>query len=332
MKKKIIVIFILFIIVLISVFLILSFPKSSNNDTMIETDATKNDEKNSYQFNVFKPTHFIDPTYRFEYQDGIYYEKITDFEEYSEIKKSWTNMLDMSEDDFNNNFMIITTIENISMLGLTLDKVETSENTIYVSLIKDEETNEENTAISIILPKSMDRENIICFRNYREDEKEYIEDLLVSYDYNEINPMDRFLFYDKTRFDNGASYKLPSGELEKYKAGFSIGKYTDKKVKKDDFEKFSDDIYYKKIEKYSDYIKYMNEYGLDDISWRLFNRLGGYIFVSNTKTVKINIEKLTSEDYLEIYTEDKPENTEDFLVAVFIVNDKTNCEIKLKEE
>lgn len=332
MKKKIIVIFIFFIIILISVFLLWNYSKSNNDDTMIETNVIKDDKKESYQFNVFKPTHFIDPTYRFEYQDGIYHEKITDFEEYSEIKKSWTNMLDMSEEDFNNNFMIITAIENISMLGLTLDKVETSESTIYVSLIKDEETNEENTAISIILPKSMDRENIICFRNYREDEKEYIEDLLVSYNYNHINPMDRILFYDKTRFDNESSYKLPSGELEKYNAEFSIGTYTDRKVKKDDFEKFSDDIYYKKIEKYSDYIKYMNEYGLDDISWRLFNRLGGYIFVSNTKTIRINNEKLTNEDYLEIYTEDKPENTEDFLVAVFIVNDKANCEIKLKED
>ena len=61
--------------------------------------------------------------------------------------------------------MVITAIENIDMAGLKVDNIETDEDTLYISLIKDESiVDTDKTCISYILPRSLERENIKCIR------------------------------------------------------------------------------------------------------------------------------------------------------------------------
>lgn len=102
-----------------------------------------------------------------QYKDKIYHKRISAYDEYLIYKNRWNSILNMSERDFDNSFMIITAIENTSMLGLTIENIWIAEDTLYIELDKypeEVEYNENETCISIIIPKSMDRENIVVRR------------------------------------------------------------------------------------------------------------------------------------------------------------------------
>lgn len=111
----------------------------------------------------FENINGYDYTQDMEYKDKIYHKVITTFDEYVQYKNRWSDILNMAEDDFENSFMVITAIENTSMLGLTISNIYTNENTLFIELdsYKDNEEYDENeTCISIIIPKNMKRENI----------------------------------------------------------------------------------------------------------------------------------------------------------------------------
>lgn len=77
----------------------------------------------------------------------------------------------MKEQDFENNFMMITSIWNDGMIGLVEDNIEMGIDTLYISLIKDLNIKEDKKiSISYIIPKSMKKVNILCVRNFDEEE------------------------------------------------------------------------------------------------------------------------------------------------------------------
>lgn len=101
------------------------------------------------------------------YNNKVYYKKVTTYEQYLIYKSKWNGIYDLLEEDFENSFMVITAIENVSMLGLTLTRVEEKADTLYLYLGKypeNVEYNEKNTGISIVIPKSMDKKNVIAER------------------------------------------------------------------------------------------------------------------------------------------------------------------------
>ena len=55
-----------------------------------------------------------------EYKDKIYHLVLDNYQDYMNFKNNNNDVLEMTEEDFKNNFIIITDIENVSMLGLTL--------------------------------------------------------------------------------------------------------------------------------------------------------------------------------------------------------------------
>ena len=75
------------------------------------------------------------------YNEKIYYKKINDYSEYKVVKNRWEEIIDMQEEDFKNNFMIITAIENTSMQGLIVDKIEVDNDALYISLIREDAEN-----------------------------------------------------------------------------------------------------------------------------------------------------------------------------------------------
>lgn len=324
MKKVFAGIIIVVLIVLAIVGIIVNVRQTNveNNNNNTETK-----EERKYEYKVFRPTGFIDPTYEFEYQNKIYHKKLNTFEEYSEIREHWTNMLDMEEKDFENKFMIITTIENTSMLGLTLDSVEVYEDTIYISLIKDEEETD-NTSMSVILPRSMDRENIVCVRNYRDDEKIDMSQYYIAYDKDESFINSRITRLEKEEAKNcNYTVSLFGRELI-YKPGFTISTLTNSTTDKEEFEKLNEYIYYKRIDRFSDYVKYMDKYNLDEISWMHFDRVGVILLISDSKDIKVNVDTLINENYLEISTEELSSTDESSVVAVILTNNLLDSEIK----
>lgn len=151
-------------IIIIIVGILLFFTQNTNSKIIDEEqNSTQNIKETSkkYEYKTFKPSFKktsestyddYDFTQDMTYKDNIYYKKINNYEEYSEVKSRWDNILNMNKEDFENNFMVITAIENTSMLGLTIDKIDTDDKGLYISLIHYEDGvnfDENETCISI---------------------------------------------------------------------------------------------------------------------------------------------------------------------------------------
>lgn len=152
MKLKRILIFALVIVIL--------FAMWKYFDILKNKDLAKNKEENVtdlYTFELFRPeskSYLSNMTY----MNNIYFKKINDYEEYSEIKKIWNGISDMSQDDFKDKFMVITVIENVSMLNLNLGEIYTDNDNLYIGLKRMKNSTEDG--ISIIIDRKMEKNDI----------------------------------------------------------------------------------------------------------------------------------------------------------------------------
>lgn len=94
------------------------------------------------------------------YQNNFYYKKVMTYEEYEKCKEVWNNLVEMNEEDFNDNFVVIVAVENTSMLGLTVSDVSANDTTLYIKFKKDENEDYDKTVTSIKISKNLDRDII----------------------------------------------------------------------------------------------------------------------------------------------------------------------------
>lgn len=94
------------------------------------------------------------------YQNNFYYKKVMTYEEYEKCKEVWNNLVEMNEEDFNDNFVVIVAVENTSMLGLTVSDVSADDTTLYIKFKKDENEDYDKTVTSIKISKNLDRDII----------------------------------------------------------------------------------------------------------------------------------------------------------------------------
>lgn len=176
MNKKMINTIILVAFVAIAFFLFLTIYLNGsrstieNNKTSMKNSKIDNvDEKiqtlNNCIYKHFKPTfeNGYDYTQDMVYKDKIYHKLITNYDEYETYKNRWNEICNMSKEDFDSKFMIITAIENTSMLGLTLSDVFVNNDTLYIDLDEYKEGieyNKEETCISIVIPNELKASNI----------------------------------------------------------------------------------------------------------------------------------------------------------------------------
>lgn len=98
-----------------------------------------------------------------EYQFKIYHKKIESYNDYLSCKERWPDIIDISEEDFKNYFMVITAVENTSMVNTTIANIYADDDTLYIQLGENPENGEyiyDKPCISILLPNSMNRKNI----------------------------------------------------------------------------------------------------------------------------------------------------------------------------
>ena len=140
-----------------------------NNNSMQSNKANYEDEGikklNNCTYKHFKPSfeNGYDYTQDMVYKDKIYYKLITEYDEYQTYQNRWNGICNMSKEDFDSKFMVITAIENTSMLGLTLSDIFVNKDTLYIDLDKykdGEEYNKEETCISIVIPNELKASNI----------------------------------------------------------------------------------------------------------------------------------------------------------------------------
>ena len=94
------------------------------------------------------------------YQNNFYYKKVMTYEEYEKCKEVWNDLVEMNEEDFNDNFVVIVAVENTSMLGLTVSDVSADDTTLYIKFKKDENKDYDKTVTSIKISKNLDRDII----------------------------------------------------------------------------------------------------------------------------------------------------------------------------
>lgn len=146
------------------------------------------------------------------YSNGIYYKKIDSYEEYSNYKKMWSNLVDMTSDDFNNNFIVITAVENPSMLGISVSNITTDQDNLYIDLIKKDDSDKNNTILSVKISKENERNNIVvCLKDDQPTSSTYKSIDLIKKDYSKeqaiadncfVLEMNKIVSTDKEKLNN----------------------------------------------------------------------------------------------------------------------------------
>lgn len=115
------------------------------------------------------------------YDDGLYYQKIMTFDKYKECNKQWDNKIEMTEDDFVDNFVMAISVESASKQGVSVCEINSDENTMYVILDRDPNKDINNDLIFTKINKSFNRENVVFKLIYNTNTYVNLENLPVDY-------------------------------------------------------------------------------------------------------------------------------------------------------
>ncbi len=321
-KKNRIMIGVISIIIIVGLGIIFFIQGNPINTAVSEADEAEK-EKN-YEYKTFSPTfqNNYDFTQDMTYQtkENIYYKKIDNYSDYKVVKDRWNNILDMKEEDFEENFMLISAIENTSMLGLNLDKIEVDNNTLYVSLklegkLIDEDTisysreegeeeSYDKTCISYKISRSMERENIIVTRNLRNDEKDMDLQMQIA-EHSEGTQSETYSFQyrDKRYREFEERYNQPNSSFrvvpQDWKDIIDKNFVVTKNMPNLDFSNWKslgNGFYALQITEYSEYLKLMNNYGVKDLTWWDFKNIYAIVIVRDNSDNTIEVELQERED------------------------------------
>ena len=206
-------------------------------------------------------------------------------------------------EDFENNFMVITAIENTSMVGLTLDKIDTDGKGLYISLIHYEdgvEYDENETCISIKISRDLEKENIYVTRNLRDNEKDMSEEMQLAEKNTAIENLPSFQYKDEyyrkaEKSSNSALRLIPPDWKDMISKNFTITK----NMPEIDFSNWNDlgnDFYSIAITDYSEYLKLMNNYNAPKLTWFDFKYIYAIIVVRVNADNTIDIKDIESEN------------------------------------
>lgn len=174
--------------------------------------------------------------------DKVYYKKITSYNEYKEVSKRWDNLVDMTERDFKDYFILILAVENKSMVGINITNITSDDNTIYVEVEKQD--NETNTVISSKVEKDLEGKNIdIVVKKYNPNTSNYvpIEDLNETYSKEEAKSDGCFVI------ENGRIISDNGNELDSFIAKTQKGEPTTIRIVYYNNNKLSENIYYNQV-------------------------------------------------------------------------------------
>ena len=93
--------------------------------------------------------------------NNVYYKKIESYEEYKSACGKWNNLVEMSEEDFKTDFLIIVAGENYDTTSLTVKNIYNEDNNLYIDLIQTEQYNKDDTVLSIKLNRDLNKENVV---------------------------------------------------------------------------------------------------------------------------------------------------------------------------
>lgn len=133
-----------------------------------EEIPTSDNEKELEFITTSTNTNFEgNPGYNFQDMqgsNGLSYKRITTYEQYQEDLKKWPELVEMTAEDFNENFVIVIVGGNYHTASLEIENIATDEKNLVVDL-KQKDKFDETSVLTVKLSKEYERENIILRNN-----------------------------------------------------------------------------------------------------------------------------------------------------------------------
>ena len=191
MKKIIIFLIIIVLIIGSLVFLYFNNSSSKNETTSENTEnvtSLQNDENKYTSSNI--TYQIYDNILLSDYKtiNRFYYRVIKDYQTYLDSKDNFNNILEVSEKDFENNFMILVIIENAPVNGLIFDNLSADDSSLTLNYVVNSSDRDAQTGTSILVSNELYRDTIniektvpemkmTSYTNIRELPKDYsVED------------------------------------------------------------------------------------------------------------------------------------------------------------
>ena len=163
MKKIIIFLIIIVLIIGSLVFLYFNNSSSKNETTSENTEnvtSLQNDENKYKSSNI---TYQIsDNILLSDYKtiNRFYYRVIKDYQTYLDTKDNFNNILEVSEKDFEDNFMILVIIENTPVNGLIFDNLSADDSSLTLNYVVNSSDRDAQTGTSILVSNDLYRDTI----------------------------------------------------------------------------------------------------------------------------------------------------------------------------
>ena len=193
MKK--IIIFLILIVLIIGSLVFLYF---NNNSSKNETETTSENMENVTSLqndeNKYKSSNITyqinDNILLSDYKtiNRFYYRVIKDYQTYLDTKDNFNNILEVSEKDFENNFMVLVITENAPVNGLIFDNLSADDSSLTLNYVVNSSDRDAQTGTSILVSNDLYRDTIniektvpemkmTSYTNIRELPKDYsVED------------------------------------------------------------------------------------------------------------------------------------------------------------
>lgn len=121
--------------------------------------ASKFDYEKNKEYNIYKDNNM-------SHGNNIHYIKIDDYQIYQSYQEKF-QIPQMTQEDFEDSFMVIITLQSVAMEKLKISSINADETTLYIELdyySEEEQYDEENTVISTIISRQMEREKLEVYR------------------------------------------------------------------------------------------------------------------------------------------------------------------------
>ena len=163
MKKIIIFLIIIVLIIGSLVFLYFNNSSSKNETTSENTEnvtSLQNDENKYKSSNI--TYQIYDNILLSDYKtiNRFYYRVIKDYQTYLDTKDNFNNILEVSEKDFEDNFMILVIIENAPVNGLIFDNLSADDSSLTLNYVVNSSDRDAQTGTSILVSNDLYRDTI----------------------------------------------------------------------------------------------------------------------------------------------------------------------------
>ena len=192
--KKIIIFLILIVLIIGSLVFLYFNNSSSKNETETTSENTENVTSLQNDENKYKSSNITyqinDNILLSDYKtiNRFYYRVIKDYQTYLDTKDNFNNILEVSEKDFEDNFMILVIIENAPVNGLIFDNLSADNSSLTLNYVVNSSDRDAQTGTSILVSNDLYRDTIniektvpemkmTSYTNIRELPKDYsVED------------------------------------------------------------------------------------------------------------------------------------------------------------